>query len=82
MTVTYKCQLREPPLEVSLQPSRGDPYECFTRILAVLPIHLLSHFQQGKTQPRSLSRVYLDYWHQLRPRHLLPDMLGHGEGGD
>jgi hypothetical protein len=82
MTDTYKCQLRESPLEVSPQPSRGDPYERLARIHAVLPIHPLPHFQQGGALLRSLSRDCRDYWQQLRPRHLLPDQLRHGGGGD
>lgn len=53
----YKCQLHESPLEVSQQPTRGDPYERSARSHADLPIHPLPHFQQGRAQLRSLSSV-------------------------
>ena len=82
MTDTSKCQLRESLLEVSPQPSRGDPCERLARIDAVLPIHPLPHFQQGGALLRSQSGDCLDYWQQLHSRHLQPDQRRHGVVGD
>ena len=81
MIDTYKYQMRESPQDASPQPSRGDPYEPFPCIRAVLPIHPLPHFQQGGALLRSLKRDYRDYWQQLRPRRLQLNQLRHGGGG-